>query len=162
MTLRQWCWKRNRNQFAGLTFTFSFYFILPHFLSDQLPSKRTAVKRSRSWARKRLLMCSMRKQVSGAFSFLLIASEPCQKHSAWGFDEHVPQRRQKLRCDACKRQILAIQMFRCRVAGEPIFNPAGGVAAIFSGLVRPAGDEEGTWEAERLHHPKVSKQMIPK
>lgn len=122
MTLSQCCWKRNRNnkkkknQFAVLTFTFSFYFILPSFLSDQLPSKRADVKHSGFGARRRLLMCAMRKQISGGFFLLLIAFQPCQKHSARGCDEHVPQRRRKPRSDACKRQILAIQMFCCQLA----------------------------------------------
>lgn len=159
---------KKKNQFAVLAFTFSSYFILPPFLSDQLPSERTGVKHSGFPARKRLLMCSMRKQISGVFFFFFLlllnlvrniehggvtstSRSAGRNHGA----THASDRYSPSRC-------FAANWLRRRVAGVPTCNPVGGVAVIFSGLIRPAGDEEGTWEVERLHHPKVSKRMIPK
>lgn len=61
--------KNLKNQFAVPSVTLSFHLILPPFLSDQLPLEHTLWNVKDSGARRRLLMCSMRKQICGHFFF---------------------------------------------------------------------------------------------
>lgn len=173
MTLSQWCWKRTRNRKKkkSICSLYIHIFLLFHFTSLSFRPITLETYRCKTF---RILCEEAPANVFDEkanircffFFFLLLLNlvRNIQHGGVMSTSRSAGRNRGATRASDrySPSRCFAANWLRRRVAGMPTSNPVGGVAVIFSGLIRPAGDEEGTWEVERLHHPKVSKRMIPK